>query len=160
MQVETALADERHGLPESFDNASDQEIPAELYETGGLRRLGDDEGLLSDGIEKRDCRLDGRLLAGGEHIEIPGRSEFGAAEHGACHEALSDIGMSGGEPLCQPNADRAGGNMDGTGGEAIADAVLAEHDGLNSVVVCEHRKHRIAATGTRDRVRPLGASPH
>src|SRR5436190_16583131 len=105
--VEAALADERDGLSESFDNGADQEIAAELDEISGLRRLGHNERLLSDCIEERGRRLDCGLLSCGEHIEVPGRSELGAAEHGCRHEALSGTGMSGYEPLRQVNADRA-----------------------------------------------------
>jgi hypothetical protein len=50
--------------------------------------------------------------------------------------------------------------MDRGGGEALKDTVLAEHRGLDDIVVCQHREDRIAPTGLRDRGGLLGPSLH
>src|SRR6266446_10280638 len=50
--------------------------------------------------------------------------------------------------------------MDRAGTEAVENTVLAEHDGLDGIVVGEHREDRIAPTGVRDRGGLLGPSPH
>ena len=50
--------------------------------------------------------------------------------------------------------------MDCAGREALEDTVLAEHDGLDGIVVCQHREDRIAATGVRDRAGLLGPCLH
>ncbi len=50
--------------------------------------------------------------------------------------------------------------MDGAGREALEDTVLAEHHGLDGIVVREHRQDGIAPTSVRDRGGLLGPSPH
>ena len=51
MPADAALADERHGHTERFNHHGDQKVAAKLDEISGLRRLGDDESLLSDRTE-------------------------------------------------------------------------------------------------------------
>src|ERR1700722_708175 len=46
--------------------------------------------------------------------------------------------------------------MDCTSGEALDDTTLAEHRGLDDIVVCQHREDRIAPTRVRDRDGLLG----
>ena len=50
--------------------------------------------------------------------------------------------------------------MDRAGREVLENAVLAEHHGLDGLVVREHREDRVAPTGVRDRGGLRRPSPH
>ena len=69
----------------------DQKIAAELHEIGGLRRLGNDERLLSDRVEERCRGFDRVVLTCGYDEELARSREVGAAEHRRRDEALASL---------------------------------------------------------------------
>src|SRR3954463_6425828 len=137
-----------------------RKLALSLTRSGGPRRLGDNERLLSDSLEKRGRRSDGRLLSRGDHIELPGRGDVGAAEHGSCHKALSNNVMNGREALANPTLIVLEEIWIAAAGSRSRIPSSHEHHDLDGIVVREHRENRIAATGIRDRGGLLGPSLH
>ena len=61
-----------------LDDRGDQKIDAEFHKIGGLRRLGNDEGLLSDRVEERCRGFDRVVLTCGNDEELARSREVGA----------------------------------------------------------------------------------
>src|ERR1700730_6345907 len=90
---DAALADECHGLTERFNRHGEQKVAAKLDEIGGLRRLGDDESLLSDRIEERSCRGDCVRGSGCNNEELTRSRSVRAPKNRCRDEALVGFRM-------------------------------------------------------------------
>src|SRR5439155_16838689 len=105
--VHPGFADERHRLAERFNDGSEKEVAAELYEIGNLRGLGDNEGAFPDRVQKR-CRSFYRLRStSGSDDELARGSGIRSAEHRRRHEKLSGFRMRRLELLRQGGTYRA-----------------------------------------------------
>src|SRR6266436_10036463 len=93
-RIDAALADERHGLAEGFDDRSDQEIAAELHKISSLRIVGDDKGFLPDRVEERCCGLDRIRCTGRDDKKLAYRGHVGTTEHWRRDETLTGFCMS------------------------------------------------------------------
>src|SRR6476646_1333230 len=102
--VDSGLANKGEGLAESFDYRGDQEIAAEFDEVRLRGLVGDDEGVLTKGLEQGLARLHGFRLTGGHDKKLARRLR--AAEHRCRHEALPRGLMRAREPLGERDADR------------------------------------------------------
>ena len=124
MPPDAALADESHGLTERFNHNGDQKVAAKLDEISGLRRLGDNESLLSDRIEERSCCGDCVLGSGRNNEELTCSRHVRAPKNRCCNETLASFRMRLRERLRQRDTDRAEEMSDPTLGQAINNTTL------------------------------------
>ena len=135
--------------------AAIKKFAAELHEIGGLGRLGDDESLLSDGVEERGYCADRLRFTSGNNEKLSVGRRLGAAEHRSSNEPLPGCGVSGREPFGQRDANRAGRDMDCAFAKVCEHALVAIHHTFDGVVIRQHGEDGLAATSVRD----LGGRP-
>src|SRR6202043_1857200 len=87
------LADDNNGLTEEFNHHGDQKVAAKLDEISGLRRLGDNESLLSDRIEERSCRGDCVRGSGRNNEELTCSRNVRAPKNRCRDETLAGFRM-------------------------------------------------------------------
>ena len=100
-EVDVCLGNEE----ESLDHRGNQEIAAEFDEVRARGLVGDDEGVLTKGLEQGLARLHGFRLTGGHDKKLARRGGLRAAKHRCRHEALPRSLMRAREPLGERDAD-------------------------------------------------------